>query len=405
MAETLNSWTLSGARIALDAGRSKQLDLRIEDGRIAGFGGASRHNPKTVDLRGCLILPGLINGHDHLEFSLFPRLGHGPYSSARAWAEDIYRPDSYPIKKHLQVPLNARLLWGGIRNLLSGVTTVCHHNPHYRIFRIGFPVRVARRLGWAHSLDFAPDLAERFRRTPRRWPFVVHLGEAMDERGKLEVFELDKLGVLDDRTVLVHAVALNGAGAALVRARGAALVCCPSSNLFLLGRTLRRATLDSGIVAALGTDSALTCAGDLLDELKVARKELALPLRQLYGMVTTEAAGIFNLKDGEGKLVQGGVADIFVVRDGGLSPAATLLSLQRRAMRLVMVAGEIKLVSGRMAPRLPTSVVRQLQTLMLKDKGEYCTFLVSADVPQLLSQAESIVGPVRLAGRRVHAGA
>ena len=34
----------------------------------------------TIDLQDYLILPGLINSHDHLEFNLFPRLGHGPYT-------------------------------------------------------------------------------------------------------------------------------------------------------------------------------------------------------------------------------------------------------------------------------------------------------------------------------------
>src|SRR5207249_3380361 len=111
-------------------------------------------------------LPGLINAHDHLEFNLFPRLGRGPYPNASAWAADIYHPGESPIKDHLLLPKKIRLLWGGIKNLLSGVTTVVHHNPYEgSIFSNGFPVRVAPRFGWAHSLDFSPDLVESFRRT------------------------------------------------------------------------------------------------------------------------------------------------------------------------------------------------------------------------------------------------
>src|SRR5439155_11568458 len=111
-------------------------------------------------------LPGLINAHDHLEFGLFPRLGKGPYCNATEWASDIYRPEASPVREHLSVPKRIRLLWGGIRNLLSGVTTVAHHNPYDAAFNSRFPLRVVKRYGWAHSLDFCTDVARRYRRTP-----------------------------------------------------------------------------------------------------------------------------------------------------------------------------------------------------------------------------------------------
>jgi hypothetical protein len=70
------------------------------------------------------LLPGLINAHDHLDFNLFPRLGSGPYPNATAWAEDIYHPECSPVSQQLRLPKRIRLLWGGLKNLLSGVTTV-----------------------------------------------------------------------------------------------------------------------------------------------------------------------------------------------------------------------------------------------------------------------------------------
>src|SRR5579863_8116034 len=133
---------LTGARVALDATRSDRIDLLIESGRILPFDAHGRVDAE-IDLSGCLLVPGLINAHDHLEFNLFPRLGRGPYANALAWAKDIYRPDETPIREHLLVPKPVRLIWGGIKNLLSGVTTVAHHNPYARrVFNERFPVKV-----------------------------------------------------------------------------------------------------------------------------------------------------------------------------------------------------------------------------------------------------------------------
>ena len=77
------------------------------------------------------------------------------------------------MKEHLALSKRARMVWGGLKNLLSGVTTVAHHNPlDDTVFDPSFPVNVVERFGWAHSLDFSPDLVERFRRTPEE--LAVH---------------------------------------------------------------------------------------------------------------------------------------------------------------------------------------------------------------------------------------
>ena len=55
----------------------------------------------------------------------------------------------------------------------------------------------------------------------------------------------------------------------------------------MLGRTVSRAVLRSGIPMALATDSALSAPVDLLDELAVARKYL--PPARLYEMVSQRA--------------------------------------------------------------------------------------------------------------------
>ena len=164
--------------------------LYVDKGSIA----ESSTGP-LVDLTGALLLPGFINAHDHLEFALLPRLGQGPYRNAADWYAAIYKPDQSPIRDHLRVSKDDRLLWGGLRNLVCGVTTVSHHNPyHPSLFDSDFPVRVLRRQGWGHSVSLDRDLAQKVADTPTDAPFLIHLGEATDGSGESHLNVLDAMG-------------------------------------------------------------------------------------------------------------------------------------------------------------------------------------------------------------------
>jgi len=384
---------LTGARVALSATQWERLDLSICGARIR-FGEKKAAGPR-VDLTGFLILPGLINAHDHLEFNLFPRLGRGPYPNAGAWAKDIYDPGEPPVCDHLKLPKPLRLRWGGIKNLLCGVTSVLHHNPWHPVFERGFPVRVIRRFGWSHSLGFANDVAADWARTPPGAPFLIHAGEGTDAAAVREVHLLDAAGVLRPETVVVHGVALDDSGIELMRARGAALVWCPTSNCFTLGATLPEPVLDSGIPIALGTDSALTAAGDLIDEIEAALVHTS-PER-LFGMLTEVPARVLRLGSGEGTIREGGIADFLVVRDRGQFPAEALIGLRPE---IVLVGGRFGLVSVALAERLPPLSPR-LHPLEVDGRGR---FLVACDAPAMLEAARSVLGPgLRLAGKAVAA--
>ncbi len=385
---------LAGGRVASSATESLRANLLTHGKRILRIGGEHCGQP-VLDLNGFLILPGLINAHDHLEFNLFPRLGDGPYRNSTQWANEIYKPREAPVSQQLRIPQSVRLIWGGIKNLLSGVTTVSHHNPYKpEVFEHRFPVRVIKRFGWAHSLRFCPDVKEQYRRTPRGAPFIIHAGEGRDAQARKEIHELEELQVLGSCTVIVHGVAFKPEDLVLISRRGVSLVWCPSSNRFTLGRTLSRETLNSGIPIALGSDSALTADGDFIDELRAGRRHTNLI--SLYKMVTEGAARILRLNFGEGSIREGGVADFVAVADQGQTPAEALVSFRPE---LVVLGGRIKLFSPEMACRLPPKETSRFNPIELEGRGRWFIDLQPSALAQDVKR--ELGAAFRLAGRKV----
>lgn len=286
--------------------------------------------------------------------------------------------------------------------MFCGVTTVCHHNPYEEeVFGGDFPVRILKRYGWAHSLEFEKNLPEAFARTPSDAPFIIHLGEGTDRRSQDEIFVLDSLGALTSRTVVVHGVGITPEGHALRRRRSAALLWCPTSNLFVLGSTLDVRSIGPGEQIALGSDSALTAQGDLLDEIAEASRVGGVDAAWIYSMVTEAAANILRLRDGEGTIRTGSVADLIAVKWGDSTPAETLVGADLKKIELVMVSGKPHLVSPEMSRRWPQGL---LETNLEGVEVEGTPRLVRAPIRWMLSQTrQSLSENFLLAGKRVTA--
>lgn len=329
-------------------------DIRIDSGKILehGRGLKPRRGEQQISLSGYLALPGLINGHDHLELNLYPRLGNPPYFNFSAWAQDIYYPDRPPISEIQRVPLVDRLWWSAYKNLISGVTTVVHHDPyHRRIFQNRFPINVLKRYGWAHSLGCGKNVRRAFEKT-RGLPFIIHAAEGIDEEAHAEIEQLDALGVLSSNTVIVHGIALRPDTTMRLLDAGASLVWCPSSNTWLYGKTAPIDQLMGRVKLALGTDSTLSGAPTLLDELRAARESGLAKPAELLEMVTTGAASIFDIKDGRGTLREQAPADLLLLPDTAATAHETLLHAAPADVTGVFVGGKPRLADCYLAESL-----------------------------------------------------
>jgi cytosine/adenosine deaminase-related metal-dependent hydrolase len=248
------------------------------------------------------------------------------------------------------IPLSDRLFFGGIKNLLSGVTTVCHHNPLYRPLRYGFPIRVVKRYRWSHSLHLDGEAVVReYRRTPQNWPWIIHLAEGTDAEAATELDHLERLGCLGSNTTIVHGVGLRAADRAKLLDKGGALIWCPSSNNFMLGETAEVGALAEAGRVALGSDSRLSGERDLLAELKFAHETKQVSVSKLFHMVTFDAAAILRLPRA-GRIAKSLPADVTIFSSRHDEPVENIVAARRPDVRLVMIDGRPLFGDPDMAP-------------------------------------------------------
>lgn len=323
------------------------------------------------------ILPGLINVHDHLHRNHYGRLGAPPYRNAYEWGEDIHHRFAGAIAEGRRLPRRDALLRGAWKNLLAGVTTVVHHDPWERDFEVDFPLRVVPVRG-AHSVRGLEgtepwgrsdgDVASRMWKAPvdvsrqrsRRdrtgddaeisgkdgpQPFAIHVAEGVDEEAAQEVRVLKGWNLVNRDLLAVHLVGADDDGIARLRAAGAAIVWCPSSNHFLFGRSAPAALLADGVDVLVGSDSLLTASGDLLDELRYARALQAVSDERLRDSVGRTAAARLGLP--EPSLEPGEAADLVVLR-------RKLLEASAEDVAVVVAGGVIRVLDPCLAPALGT---------------------------------------------------
>jgi cytosine/adenosine deaminase-related metal-dependent hydrolase len=127
---------------------------------------------------------------------------------------------------------------------------------------------------------------------------------------------LDRLGVIDARTMVVHGVQLSDESLDRVRALGATLVTCPRSNQWVgAGAPPVERFYRADVPVAVGTDSLASVEDlNLFSELKAMRwLAPGVPARRLVESATLVGARALGLEDQLGSLSPGKLAEIVAV--------------------------------------------------------------------------------------------
>ena len=127
---------------------------------------------------------------------------------------------------------------------------------------------------------------------------------------------LDSLGVLDDRTLVVHAVQLDDSSLRRLARIGCTLVTCPRSNQWVgVGVPPVARFYDSGVAVAVGTDSLASVEDlNLFSELKTMRwLAPGIAARRLLESATLTGARALGLGDELGSIEAGKRAELIAV--------------------------------------------------------------------------------------------
>lgn len=346
--------------------------LIVEDGNIEYVGPAQSEDVReefdaVVDLKGNIILPGLINTHTHAAMSLL-----------RGYADDL------PLQQWLEEkmwPMEARftdreVYWGSalsvVEMIKSGTTCFADMYDHMDqvarvvaeagvraclsrgVIGLGEPPVVQAKLkemaqfardyhGAAggritamvspHALYTCPlPVLEQIVAIAEELdlPIHTHLSETKKEvedsmkmYGKSPVFVFEEIGLFHRPTHVAHAVHVTEEELDVLARFGVSVSHNPGSNLKLAsGIAPVPAMLRRGMTVSLGTDSAASNNNlDMFEEMRLASlihkgitlDPLAVPASQALAMATVAGAKSLRLDDKIGTLEAGKEADFIVV--------------------------------------------------------------------------------------------
>ena len=346
------TWSIQGATLLTPEKTVEKGTVTISGEDIAEISSRPSSSNVRIDAAGCVLCPGLINSHDHLLGNYFPKVGNGPYENWLPWDNDLKSADVYRERQRIE---NRDLyILAGYRNLISGVTLVADLIPHFvnEPFVDLLPTKVLTEYALAHSVaSFALPwgdgiVPEHEKAVSGDIPFITHCSEGFDEETRRDVKTLERLGALDEYSVLVHGLAFSKDDIDLIRKKNANVVWCADSNLFMYNKTTDIGyLLEKGVNVAIGTDSPMSGSLNMLEEMRIGRKHFLteygkeLPDRQIVRMATSNAAKALRLHH-NGKLEEGYLADLVLFdAHGAKDPFSAVVDARLRDVKLVVIEG------------------------------------------------------------------
>jgi hypothetical protein len=300
----------------------------------------------------------LINAHDHLIGNWVPRAGdHRPYPNSHVWVEDMRNSFSFRERDmfwindgsfRLDTP-KAMLLaaLGCYKSLFSGCGVVHDHAPVQEdVYYQSLPLVVPRAFRQCHSITLGNwwgggEAEEEMALTKGKMPFIIHLGEGVDDITKGEFDKLLERGLLQPNTLMIHGIAFTPKQIEKVARIGASICWCPTSNFYLIGQTLDIETsLKEGANVCIGTDSTMSGGINLIAEfMKIREVFPAFEARQLYKMTTENAARALMLPSSYARLDPAGTANLLLAEAVENDPFENLLDLDATTIQLLVVDG------------------------------------------------------------------
>ncbi len=349
-------------------------ELLIVDDLIQCAGASCNAEPAAADATivqtNGLILPGLIDTHNHVLFDAFDETDWTPetsYTNHDAWTREPGYQALVDAKQSLTggsgstADLSCELAkYGEIKGLIAGTTSIVGAAGSRRCYaslartidtpQNGLPADRIQTSSLTPTADEANSVCARFADGTTD-AFLVHIGEGVDSAAAGEFARLASLGsspgcLISPKTTIVHGTALGALEFEAMGQSGMSLSWAPRSDVALYGRTANvPSALANGVNVAIGPNWSVTGSQNILDELRFADHfdasnwGDAISPRQLTQMVTTNAARALGLGATLGRLAPGYKADIAVIGGDARTPWASLVAATPASMRLVLVDG------------------------------------------------------------------
>lgn len=367
---------LNNVRIALT---DNKVSIRVINGKIAQIlPGHFHEKTEGLDLTfdNAIIFPGLINSHDHLDFNLYPSMGNGIYPNYTEWGAHIHRTYKDVIGEVLKVPEELRIQWGIYKNLLCGVTTVVNHGK--LINASDELITVYQDCQSIHSVQFEKKWRLALNRPIKKNSLVViHCGEGTDFSAADEISKLTNWNLLRRNLVAVHGVAMTEDQSKKFKA----LVWCPESNYFLLGKTAPVNLLKKHLPILFGTDSTLTGSWNIWNHIRKAKQTKLFSDHELYNSLTINAASTWGLNTGV--LEEGKDADLVIVKvKTGENKNGTFFLTDPQDILAVIHKGDIVLFDQELFPQLKEIITEGYHSVQINGGNKF----VKGDLPALIGK-------------------